>query len=161
MSSPESVDLKAHLEATTRNQYNRIVNDLKAIPADKQNVSPGGCSRAPLNIVAECGALNGFVAQYLSTGEMPERPSPDVREPFLASFDTEEKALAFIAEKTEALFTAFRTLDASTLGETTTALFGRPMTGLAIAELPAVHMSYHDGQLNYVHSLCGDQTTHW
>ena len=47
------------------------------------------------------------------------------------------------------------------LGETTNALMGRVMTRLAVAELPAVHMSYHDGQLNYIHSLCGDSEMHW
>jgi hypothetical protein len=138
-----------------------MVNDLKAVPSDQQNVSPGGCARASLNIVAECAMINAFVADYLTTGEMPERPAPESRDQFLASFDTEEKTLAFFEEQTEKLFAAFRSLDVETLGETTNALFGRPMTRLAIAELPAMHMSYHDGQLNYVHSLCGDNQMHW
>lgn len=156
-----SVDLPAHLEAMTRNIYHRLVNDLKAVPADKQNASPGGCARAPLHVVAECGVINGFVAKYLTTGIVPERPAADVREKFLASFDTEEKALAYLTEQTDTLCSAFQTLDGESLGETTDALMGRIMTRLAVAELPAVHMSYHDGQLNYVHSLCGDNQMHW
>lgn len=156
-----TLDLKAHLEATTRNVYNRLINDLKAVPADKQNTSPGGCARAPLNIVAECGAINGFVAQCLKTGQAPERPAPEAREKFLASFDTEDKAVGFLSEQTEILFAAFQTLNMETLGETTDVMFGRFMTWLALAELPAIHMSYHDGQLNYVHSLSGDSQMHW
>jgi hypothetical protein len=156
-----TLDLRAHLEATTRNAGQRLINDLKAVPADQQNVSPGGCARPSLNIVAECAVINGFIAGYLTTGEMPERPAPEEREKLLASFDTEEKAVTFFEGQTEKLLEAFRTLDVETLGETTNALFGRPMTRLAIAELPAMHMSYHDGQLNYVHSLCGDNQMHW
>jgi uncharacterized damage-inducible protein DinB len=155
-------DLKAHLVATTRDVYNRLVNDLKAIPADKQNVSPGGCARAPLTVVAECAAINGFAAQYLATGQMPGAlgASREEREAFLASFDTEEKTLAYLAEQTDALVAAFEQLDVDTLGDTTDAL-GRPMSRLALAQLPAQHMAYHDGQLNLVHGLCGDNQMHW
>ena len=156
-------DPKAHLVTTTRNVYDRMVNDLKAVPADRQNVSPGGCARAPLQYVAECGAFNDFIAGFLTTGQMPDaaRAGAEERARFLASFDTEEKALAFLTEKTEALIAALEGLDAETLGDTTDALFGRPMTRYAVAEIPAMHMSYHDGQLNYVHGLCGDNQMHW
>ncbi len=155
------LDQKAHLEAMTRNQTTRLVNDLKAIPAEKQNVSLGGTARAPLNIVAECGMVNGFVAAFLATGTAPERPSGEARDTFLASFDTEEKALTYFAAQTEALIAAFHGLSEETLAETTSELFGRPMTRLAVAELPAIHMSYHDGQLNFIHSLLGDSQMHW
>ncbi|MES2463748.1 MAG: hypothetical protein V4671_24530 [Armatimonadota bacterium] len=156
-----TLDLKAHLEATTRNICRRIVNDLKAVPADQQNVSPGGCARPPLNVVAECAMVNGFIADFLTTNEVPARPDAETRDRFLASFDTEEKTLTYFEEQAEKLYAAFQTLETETLGETTDALFGRPMTRLAVAEMPAMHMSYHDGQLNYVHSLCGDAQMHW
>ena len=101
-----AIDLRAHLEATTRNVYNRMVNDLKAVPEDKQNLSPGGCARAPLHYVAECAAMNGFIATYLSTGQMPDRlrANREERDRFLASFDTAEKAIAYLTEQTETLF---------------------------------------------------------
>jgi uncharacterized damage-inducible protein DinB len=156
-----SLDLKAHLEATTRNMHDRLVSDLKAIPAEKQNSSLGGSARTPLNIVAECGMVNGFVRQFLATGVAPERPAAESRDAFLASFDTEEKALTYFAAQTESLIAAFQGLSEDALAETTSELFGRPMTRLAVAELPAIHMSYHDGQLNFVHSLLGDSQMHW
>ena len=56
---------------------------------------------------------------------------------------------------------AFETLDENTLGETSDIPFGRPMSRMAIAELPAIHMMYHDGQLNYVQTLNGDKDIHW
>lgn len=152
-------DLKAHLASITKSGADRIVKDLKAISADKQNASPGGCARAPLHYVAECGMLNGFVAGFLS-GTPMQRPDPAERDKALAAADTEEKALAIFNEGTEKLLAALATLDVDTLGDEVE-FFGRARTRLEIAELPASHMSYHDGQLNYYHTLCGDSQVHW
>lgn len=155
-------DLKAHLIGSTRAVYRRVVNDLQAIPADRQNVSPGGRARAPLRYVAECAAVNGFVAEYLNTGVMPAgfRLVGEEREKALARFDTERKALAFLARQTEALIAALEKLDIDTLGDASDAL-GVPMTRLSVAAMPAEHMAYHDGQLNTIHGLCGDDQMHW
>jgi len=152
-------DLKEHLQAITKSGAERLVKDLKAIPADKQNVSPGGCARAPLHYVAECGMLNGFLAGFLSGAAAP-RPNPEEREKVLSAADTEEKALAMLQDGTDKLLAAIAALDPETLGDTVE-FFGRTWTRLAVAELPASHMSYHDGQLNYVHTLCGDSQVHW
>lgn len=154
------VDLKEHLIQATERHHSRLVNDLKALPAEKAVVSPGGCARTAVNIAAECGAINGFVARFLKTGEAT-RPTPEERQAFLATFDTVEKALNFLETETQALLSVIGALDAETLGAEETALFGRPMSRFAIAELPAMHMSYHDGQLTYIQSLHGDDKNHW
>jgi hypothetical protein len=154
------LNLIEHLVVTTEAQYKRLVNDLNAIPAEARNVCPGGCARTALSVVAECGMINGFVARYLR-GEEVKRPSPEERNAFLASFDTAEKALPYLEEQTNFLLETLRGLDPATLGDTDDALFRRPMTRFAIAELPAVHMSYHDGQLNQLHMLSGDGHVHW
>ncbi|GAB4462687.1 MAG: hypothetical protein OHK0029_30000 [Armatimonadaceae bacterium] len=151
---------KQHLEAAIRSNQQRLINDLKAIPAEKQNECPGGCSRTALNIVAECGMVNGFIAAYLR-GESGPRPSPEERNAFLASFDTEEKSVTYLQEQTDKLLEAIGALDESVLGDDDSNFFGRPMTKFAIAELPAMHMSYHDGQLNYIHTLNNDSAVHW
>jgi len=158
-----ALDPRTHLQTTTRNVFKRLVNDLQAIPEDKQNVAPGGDARAPLHYVAECAAVNGFIAQFLTTGQMPKPlyADPAEREKFLSSFDTQEKTLAFLTEQTEALIAAFQEVDPETLGDTTDALFGRPMTRFAIAEMPAMHMSYHDGQLCQNQMFHGDRQMHW
>jgi uncharacterized damage-inducible protein DinB len=103
--------------------------------------------------------VNGFVANYLRTGVAQRLPA-DQRQTHLASFDTAEKALAYLEEETHNLLDALETLDPDTLGDVAD-LFGRPMTRFEIAELPAMHMMYHDGQLNYIQTLHGDDQIHW
>jgi hypothetical protein len=155
-----ALDPKKHLAAFTERVHGLLIKDLTAIPEDRHDECPGGCAHPALRVVAECAAVNGLVASYLSTGRA-ERLPPDQREAHLNSFDTAEKALAYLEQETRKLISAFECLDESTLGDRDDTFFGRPMTRFAIAELPAVHMMYHDGQLNYLQTLHGDDKIHW
>jgi len=153
-------DLKSHLRGFTERTYAMLVNDLKAVPVKAQNVGVSGIGRSPLNIVAECAATNGMIAKFLS-GVEAQRPAPEERAKLLASFDTAEKALAYLESETNTLYAAIDGLDVATLSEMSDKPFGRPMSKFAIAEVPALHMFYHDGQLNYIQSLLGDTEMHW
>jgi hypothetical protein len=151
---------KEHLRAVTERAHRLLVNDLKAIAEDRNNTCPGGCARPALHIVAECAAVNGFVAGFLETGRA-ERPSREERDAHLRSFDTAEKALAYLDRETQNLLRVLDGLDENTLGDVSEAPLGRPMTRFAVAELPSSHMMYHDGQLNYLQTLYGDDQNHW
>lgn len=155
-----SFDPTADLVAFTHRVHHFLTNDIKAISAEKLNVSPGGSARAPLHIVAECAAINGMVAAYLMTGETKRLP-PDEREEWMSSFTTREATLQVLNESTAALVDAIQGLDPSTFGEISDQPFGRSLTRFAIAQAPAAHMMYHDGQLNYLQTLYGDTEVHW
>jgi hypothetical protein len=157
-----SFDPIAHLKEFARGAANLLSSDLKAISAAQQDACPGGSARPALDVVAECAMVNGRVAHFILHGEAPPRPSSEEREALLASYDSQQKALAFLEGETAKLVGALDGLDAARLGETTDEIFfGRPMTLFQIAEMPAVHMMYHDGQLNYIQALHGDTEMHW
>jgi len=61
---------------------------------------------------------------------------------------------------TQKLYAAIDGVAADRWGETVQTMLG-PMTLLAAAGFAALHMMYHDGQLNYVHLLHGDNEMHW
>lgn len=152
---------RAHLRAFIELAHRRLAADLRATPEDKANVSPGGDARSALHIVAECATVNGQIAAYLTTGTPPSL-SREEREAHLRSFDTAEKALAYLDQETAKLLEAVDALDESTLGdEVSREVMGRPISRFALAELPAAHMMYHDGQINYIHTLHGDRQIHW
>ena len=88
-------DAKAHLRAMTERGAKHLTNNLNALAQDKRNECPAGCAHTPLFMVAECGGVNGMVAKMLS-GETLDFPSQDERTALLKSFDTTEKALAFL-----------------------------------------------------------------
>ena len=44
----------------------------KAVPADKQNWTPGGKSRSALSIVGECASFPDMIIRIVETGTFPE-----------------------------------------------------------------------------------------
>lgn len=155
-----ALDPKQHLIGFTKLTSTRLANDLKALDAEKSVLCPGGSGRTPVHIVAECALVNRFVAGWLKTGET-NRGSSEEREKIMTSYDTKEKALALLEEETQNLLAVLESLDPATLGDESEQPLGRPMSRFAVAELPAAHMMYHDGQLNYIHTLHDDTDMHW
>lgn len=154
------IDHKTYIAGFTRVLLDRLIKDFDALPADKQTTSAGGCARAPLNILAECALFNGWIATYLTTGDSA-RPAPEARKAQMDALDTPDKARTRLQQETERLLAAIAALDPATLGDDCSEVLKRPMTRLALAEFPAIHMMYHDGQLNFLQTLCGDPDIHW
>jgi hypothetical protein len=150
---------RAHLRAATERIHSLLVKDLNALAEDKACITAGGVTRPAIEFIVECGGVNMMVGTLLTGGEFPRR-SPEERKAFYATFTTREQALGFLEQQTKGLLTALDTLDENTLGDTIDSPIG-PMTRFALAELPAMHMMYHDGQLNYLHALHGDDEMHW
>lgn len=149
-----------HLQEFTKQAHHFMTKDLQALPEDKQNACPGGCARTPLNVIAECAMVHRMVGDFLRTGKAERIPAEE-RDAHLNSFDTMEKALAYLDRETQYLLGVLETLDENTLGDVSEEPLGFPMTRFGLAQLPAMHMMYHDGQLNYIQSLYGDDKVHW
>jgi uncharacterized damage-inducible protein DinB len=153
-------DPKAHLADFTQRAKDRLANDLNALPDGAHGSCPGGCARTALNIVAECAALNGFFADMLA-GKEVKRPSDAERDALLNSFKTAQEVNVFLDKETDRLIASIQNLDEARLGDVSDTPLGRPMTLFALAELPAGHMMYHDGQICQTQMLHGDQKIHW
>ena len=153
-------DAKAHLAASARRAQTLLTNDINALSAEAQTTQHGGCVLTPVKMVAECAAFNSFIAD-LASGAPVSPPQEGWREALFAQYNTTEKAVAFLETSTEKLAAACEKLDASTMGEVIETPMGRPMTRFALIEMPIGHMTYHDGQLNYIQALHGDSAMHW
>lgn len=153
-------DARAHLHGVTVRAHQMFVKDLNALTEENASACPGGVARPAIEVVVECAGVNGSIAGLLTTGEF-NRPTPEERKAHYATITTREAALAELEQKTQALLAAIDTMDENTLGEMLPGIFGSPMTRFALAEVPYMHMMYHDGQLNYIQSLHGDSEIHW
>ena len=153
-------DFRAHLRGATERAHQLLVKDLHALPEESAGGCPGGVARPALELVAECAGTNGFIAGMLTTGEA-NRPTPEQRKAYYASFTTRESVLAELEQKTQLLLNAIDGMDETTMGEMLPGVFGSPMTRFALAGVPAMHMMYHDGQINYIQCLHGDSEIHW
>ena len=153
------LDLNAHLHRITETAYSNLVNDISALDENKAVGSPDPALRPAIKLVAECGSVNGLLATLVGTGQA-SMPTAEEREVFYASITTRAEALAVLETETQKLYTAIDATAAETWGDTVPGPFG-PWTRLAAANFAALHMMYHDGQLNSVHLLHGDTEMHW
>jgi hypothetical protein len=153
------LNLREHLRLTTETAYKKLVNDLNALDESQASGSPSPAVRPAVKIVAECGSVNAALANVVATGEF-SRPTPEERAALYASVTTRAEALSVLEAGTQTMYAAIDGTSPERWGDTVAGPFG-PWTRLAAAGYAALHMAYHDGQLNYVHLLHGDAEMHW
>ena len=133
--------------------------DLKALNEDAYTKSAGGKCRTLQDITAEVSGFNFTVADLI-TGKATEWKSEDVPEEYAASLSTIAAGEEAIRKSGDAIASALES-HPQRLGETVVTPWGETMSLFDLANLSGSHIMYHDGQLNFVQSLNGDDKMHW
>ena len=154
-----ALTLAAYLRATTEVAYDNLVNDLNALDEGKASGTLHEALRPAIKIVAECASVNGLLASLVATGTAA-MPTPEQRDAYFASITTREQALAALKDGTEKFYSAIEAIAPDTWGDLLSTPLG-PRTRAGAAGIAAMHMMYHDGQLNTAHLLSGDTEMHW
>ncbi|MCO5295516.1 MAG: DinB family protein [Fimbriimonadaceae bacterium] len=150
-----STSIKQHLVERIEGALGRFRNDLEAMPDGSLGTSPGGVARTPLDITYEIVVVNRALAMHLRGEQAPEfefgkwHHAPD-------DFATLETALAELDASTHEVLEAFKAIPEDRLD-----VKRGPMSAIGTASLVATHLMYHDGQLNYLQSMHGDDQVHW
>jgi len=160
MSTATAFDLKSALLSQLTQITDAYVSDLGFIPADKMTVSPMGKARTPVDFTAECAGFNFMVAKTLA-GEAIQPRSDEERQAYYASLDTYDKAVVEFKKSVEALKTGLEGATEEHLFSETTTPWGMTVTVYRLLTMAMGHMMYHDGQINYIQSLYGDDQNHW
>lgn len=133
--------------------------DLQSMPDHMLEDSPGGDARAPYDFTYEVVVVNRRVAARLR-GQEPEPWPFEGWAVAPEGFRSKDKACGELQASIDEVLQAWTALtDEEALAE-----FDLPTgkgTKLGIASLVATHMTYHDGQLNYVQAMNGDSEVHW
>lgn len=137
-----------------------LVNDLNALSEEQASAGPSEGTRSAISVVAECAAVNSGIAAFVSTGTFPSS-SPEQNTAFYAGISTRAQALSALESSIQTLRDAIDACPPEKWGEPVTDIFGTPTTVFGVAGFAAMHMMYHDGQLNYLHTLHGDPEMHW
>ncbi len=153
------LNLAAHLRGATQMAYNNLVNDLNALDEDKATGSTDSALRPAIKLVAECGAVNGMLAALVATGQSATR-TPEERAAYYDTITTRADALASLEDGTQKLYAAIDGIAPDQWADPVAGPFG-PWDRMAAAGFAALHMMYHDGQLNTIHLQHGDAEMHW
>ena len=153
-----SINAKEHLIKFLGQVCYLYMKDLSFIPADKFDASPMGVARTPLNITVECISFNDWARRTIE-GETVEMHGDFSA--FNEQFNTVEKASAGMQESTDKLVAALSALDDEGLNRLAPVPWDPTMTVFGLAHTAATHVFYHDGQLNYIQCMLGDDKIHW
>lgn len=158
--TPNVVDFRAELSGWATQLTHMFCIDLKHMPEGCFNESHGGKARTVADIVAEVSGLNMMVVGILN-GATPAMPSDEERAAYTASLNNAEACINAIRSSGEAIAQAIKDTSEATFAEMTTAPWGMSLTKYQFANIVVNNMWYHDGQLNYLQSLHGDDQVHW
>lgn len=151
--------IKESLIELIENSGKDYVKDLESLTTDQLAACPGGAARKGADFSYEVAVVNKRVAARLRGDD----PGPWPFEAWATAPESEasqEALIALITDSVEEVVTALRNLSEEDLfapmmlGENETTKF-------KLASMVLIHLSYHDGQLNYLQSLNGDGEIHW
>lgn len=154
------IDARAYLVGWLNALTGMTSADIMATPADKWNETFGGCTRSAQDIVAETINLLHWCTEALK-GNIIET----MEDAYPAS--TKEKcadqaaAVALFGEASAAMGAALTAASDDALSATVTPPWQMPAPLFMIAHIAVSHIWYHDGQLNYIQCLLGDEKVHW
>ena len=153
------IDARGHLVGWVQGLAGMYCADIKAIPDDKWTVSFGGCTRPANELTADAMGLVVFCTKHLK-GEDPG----DYMEAMTCmsgEIATKDAAIAKVQAICGAFCEAVASASDETLNREIMPPWQMPTSLYSLSQMAASHIWYHDGQLNYIQCLLGDEKVHW
>ncbi len=156
----QGIDARAFLGAWMNGLTGMYLADINAIPDDKWTATHGGCTKSASELTSDAISLVMWTAEAMKGNYLPGYESDLIG---LVKTDCATKEGA--AEKLQSVSADFCAALAAASDETLSAKVNAPW-GMesplyGIAQVAASHLWYHDGQLNYIQCLLGDDKIHW
>lgn len=152
----EGIDSRAYLIGFANSLNMMTAADIKAIPADQWTATFGGCTKSAKDIVKETVGLLDWCTEALK-GNVGTDYSGDSG----ADVSTREAAVEALNNSTTAFGNALSAASDEALNSMVTPPWQLPAPLFMIAQIAVSHVWYHDGQLNYIQMLLGDEKVHW
>ncbi len=150
-------DVKAFFAEQLETVKGDFLADLTALEGSQVNTAPGGVARTPLDLAYEVSFVNRRMGKRIRGEAVEPFPEGFMRAP--EGYDLEAAKLDFSSTMDE-LIATWDNLPADELF--------RPIQlptevthPIDLVWLACYHTGYHDGQLNYLQSMYGDEKVHW
>lgn len=153
-----SFDLKSYALGRLKDSQSSFANDLFALEEADLLVSPLGSARPPVDFIYEVVFINRRLAARIR-GEALE---PFARGEGWMVAPAEFRAKdVMVAEFHASMDEITTSLEAADIETKVTFPDGSQQTVGEVALFATIHVTYHDGQLNYLQSMKGDDAVHW
>jgi hypothetical protein len=136
-----------------------LVRAARAVPEMRLLWCPGAVARHTLQIVTHCAASNMFLAAVIAELPLPYRTQEE-EDAAIESCVTLDLAESFLNRSVTAVCDAIAAVSETRLSQQVAMPWGERMS-VAISLLsPSQHMRYHEGQINFIQTLLGDDEYH-
>ncbi len=133
-----------------------IVKDAKYIPEDKFCVCPMGCAKTAAAILREIAIGNVKLSGAIK-GTGPDAEFESRAE----KANTVDELGTLVIESAKIACGVIDSVAEEDLEKQVTMPWGASFPMFVAIFLPSQHMTYHDGQINYIQTLHGDNCFHW
>ena len=147
-----SLTVQEYAANIAEKQAEKLLAAANAVPQDKWNWKPLDRGRSVVSQLAECAVINGGLPSILR--DRGWTGSTEDFQAAMAAFDTPEKVSAALLESTQLMAAAIRAVPDDQLAIDVV----MPWATFTMAELlllPYWNMSYHEGQITSIETLCG------
>lgn len=158
--SNQTIDAKAYLSGWLNGLQGMYLADINAIPEDKWHATYGGCTRSASDITADAISLFGWTSQAMK-GNVLQAGEGEMMETLKAECASKEGAAACMKSHVSDFVAALAGCSEEALNSPVKAPWGLEAPLFALAQIAVSHLWYHDGQLNYIQCLLGDEKIHW
>jgi hypothetical protein len=156
----QGVDARGYLAGWLKGLTSMYAADINAIPDDKWTATFGGCTRAPNVLTADAISMLQWCTEALK-GNLVSDSEGTMLKALEAEISTKGSAIAKLTEAAGAFTEALTSASDETLNAEVMAPWGMPAPLYTLAQIAVSHIWYHDGQLNYIQCLLGDEKVHW
>ncbi|MCE9560236.1 MAG: DinB family protein [Armatimonadetes bacterium] len=157
----ERNDMATGLSQWLMQLCNFYCKDILATPNATLLASPGGSARSPQAFTIECMASCEWAIQALGGNDTPSKMSEEANAALIEATMTAETLAAALQSTCERFSAALLAAAPERFGAIVMAPFGMEMPIAAICNIFVNHLWYHDGQLNLIQAINGDEEVHW
>lgn len=156
----EGIDARGYLIGWAKALTGMYTADINAIPEEQWAKPQGGCTRPASALTADAISLLRWTTAALK-GNVPTGHDEAAMNALIEGCVTRSGAISQLADAVDNFVSAVAGANDETMNTTVTAPWGMPAPLFMIAQVAAAHIWYHDGQLNYIQCLHGDDKVHW
>jgi hypothetical protein len=156
----QGVDARTYLKGLLAALTDMTTKDIKAIPDDKWNCGNGGCSKSACDATVDAIGILAWTAEAMR-GNSTIGDEESLAQQLKSECSTREGAIAKLGSASGAFMAALSDASDETLNSMVTPPWRMDMPLFAVAQIAVSHVWYHDGQLNYIQMLLGDEKVHW
>ena len=155
-----AIDAKGYLSGGLSGLTNMYQADIRAIPEEQWLATHGGVTRSASEATADAIGLLNWTTEALK-GNVIVADGSLITDEIKSACSTRDGASAALSGAAQAFSAALAATSDDALNTPVTPPWRMDTPLYMLAEIAVSHLWYHDGQLNYIQSLLGDDKVHW